>query len=458
MRKNVQRRETRISRSAPPVVHFCQNREKAAAKSVGDKAKTDWVAYFSQGPVPAGKVQQVVQELTENKQHEEVIACLQQAIIHGQIQPWMYEVLALSMKFAGRPAKEIERVLLSSEDVTPQDAGSQLYLAAYLVRFDRLEQALRLYRQASQLEPNQPQAYSLALPVAVRVKDDDAIAWSAPGIVRYVWGSDRKLLVRQAETAAREAGARLRAAGRTEVADELDRQMQSARQRDLVIRLEWSGDGDLDLLVTEPGGSVCSRENAFSGGGGVHLFDGYGPDPARCYEEYVCPQGQPGEYIARVRHISGKIVGKRATLTVTRRAGSDKEDVETHIINLGAEDRLVRISLVTLTRTGARMLRPSTALRLTEVSTSDGHAARSAISATAELPSRQVGGPATGVAPAVGFGAVGYQPVIQMVGEGVSLGAMAVVSGDRKYVRLTLSPTFSSITDVFTFSFVGGGN
>jgi len=31
---------------------------------------------------------------------------------------------------------------------------------------------------------------------------------------------------------------------------------------------------------------------------------------------------------------------------------------------------------------------------------------------------------------------------------------MAVISGDRRYVRLTLSPQFNDITDVFTFSFV----
>jgi hypothetical protein len=36
------------------------------------------------------------------------------------------------------------------------------------------------------------------------------------------------------------------------------------------------------------------------------------------------------------------------------------------------------------------------------------------------------------------------------------LNAAAVVSPDRRYVRLAVSPVFSTITDVFTFSFVGG--
>ena len=48
--------------------------------------------------------------------------------------------------------------------------------------------------------------------------------------------------------------------------------------------------------------------------------------------------------------------------------------------------------------------------------------------------------------------------VVTTISEGVSLGAMAVVSGDRRFVRLNVSPVFSTLTDVFTFSFVNNGN
>ncbi len=49
----------------------------------------------------------------------------------------------------------------------------------------------------------------------------------------------------------------------------------------------------------------------------------------------------------------------------------------------------------------------------------------------------------------------GFTPVITTLSEGVTLSALAVVSGDRRYVRLTTAPVFSNITDVFTFSFTG---
>jgi general secretion pathway protein D len=50
---------------------------------------------------------------------------------------------------------------------------------------------------------------------------------------------------------------------------------------------------------------------------------------------------------------------------------------------------------------------------------------------------------------------VGFTPVIATIPEGVMLSAMAVVSGDRRYVRITPNPLFSNITDVFTFTFAG---
>ncbi|MEO1997267.1 MAG: hypothetical protein ABGZ17_18515, partial [Planctomycetaceae bacterium] len=53
---------------------------------------------------------------------------------------------------------------------------------------------------------------------------------------------------------------------------------------------------------------------------------------------------------------------------------------------------------------------------------------------------------------------VGFQPVVTVLSEGATMSALAVVSGDRRYVRLSVRPFFNTITDVFTFSFVNNGN
>ena len=61
----------------------------------------------------------------------------------------------------------------------------------------------------------------------------------------------------------------------------------------------------------------------------------------------------------------------------------------------------------------------------------------------------------TSVIPVVGDFAAAHQPVVVVLSEGTSLSVQAVVSPDRRFVRLTLLPMFSSIGNVDTFTFTG---
>jgi type II secretory pathway component GspD/PulD (secretin) len=61
----------------------------------------------------------------------------------------------------------------------------------------------------------------------------------------------------------------------------------------------------------------------------------------------------------------------------------------------------------------------------------------------------------TSLIPTVGFFSVGFQPQITVLPEGVQMTVQAVISADRRYVRLTVIPSFTAITDVQTFSFIG---
>jgi hypothetical protein len=68
------------------------------------------------------------------------------------------------------------------------------------------------------------------------------------------------------------------------------------------------------------------------------------------------------------------------------------------------------------------------------------------------------GAPGTGFPPFFGpNAAVGYQPVITTLPEGVNMFARAVVSADRRYVRITCTPLFSGVGNVTTFNFQTGG-
>ncbi len=53
-------------------------------------------------------------------------------------------------------------------------------------------------------------------------------------------------------------------------------------------------------------------------------------------------------------------------------------------------------------------------------------------------------------------GAVGFRPEITVLPQGASLSTLAIISADRRYVRITPIPFFSQIGDVTTFNFVTG--
>ncbi|MEZ6067354.1 MAG: hypothetical protein R3B90_16995 [Planctomycetaceae bacterium] len=195
------------------------------------------------------------------------------------------------------------------------------------------------------MSPDQPEPYILGMRLARKLQRFDAVNWAAAGVLRTCWSEDYKSMHREAENVAAEAIATLKKQQRNELAQTIEQSMAEARRCDLAVRLVWTGEGDLDLMIEEPSGSVCSFENRSTAAGGLLLHDGYGPDAENCYEEYVCPLAISGDYRIRVKHSFGKIVGQRARLTVIRHQGTAEEVVETSTVTIGAEEATLRVNL-----------------------------------------------------------------------------------------------------------------
>ena len=241
----------------------------------------------------------------------------------------------------------------------------------------------------------------------------------------------------------------------------------AARVRDLQVRLTWNGTADLDLLVEEPTGTVCSFENTETIGGGIHLHDGYGPAAENCVETYVCPRAVSGAYKVRVRHAFGDVVGKRAQVEITRHAGTPQETTQRQTLVLSEEDAVISFTLENGRRqrprtVSTRGLDPLRERRMVEAAgfldrpdamTPEAAQALRRFLAGRELSFQQI---ANQTARPFVTGAVGFQPVVSTINEGSILQASAVVSPDRRYVRMAVNPVFSTLTDVFTFSFVSG--
>lgn len=416
-----------------------------------------WTDYFDKRSPEPSALRDLVLRLHDAGKHDHVAAVIRAALLHGQGQPWMYEVLALTLEIQGAPKREVERALLSQIDSASTDSAGLMLSAAYLTRFKADQPALRLYRQAADLSPERPEPYILGLNLAKRLEDDDALIWAVKGIFAAAWGEDHKRQHQKAENVITDRVTHLRAKGETGKADALDDALHHAKRVDIRIRLEWNGNGDLDLRVHEPGGTVCSIETPRTSGGGVLVHDGHGPNQSNCFDEYVCAAGFSGIYRIEVHHSWGDIVGKRAKLVIKMHERMGHESVKEYTVPVTEDGTFIRVGLTDGRR--AAMLSvpkeeqddskdPTVSQILNQL---DQHAHASADHFRRSL-FRQVGG----VAPVVGGGVVAYQPQVTQIPSGVRLGAQAVLSQDRRYVRLSLSPSFTEVTDVFTFTMLNG--
>lgn len=416
----------------------------------------DWDTFFEQQRDPLD-VRKLVFQLHEAREYDQVIAVIRTALRQGQSQPWMYGVLALSLEIEGAPQSQVERALMSQVDFAAGDPAQTMLSAAYLTRFGAKKPALRLYRQAADLAPQRPEPYIMGLDLARQLKDDEALAWAVKGIFATAWGEDFKQQHRRAENMIADRVRELRSAGKAAVAKQLEAVLAESKQVDLEVRLEWSGAGDLDLIVKEPMGTTCSFKNQRTPGGGVLAHDGHGPRQEECYDRYVCATGFPGVYRLTVKYAWGDIVGKRAKLIITQYGGTPRQSRREIILPVTDEGSVVRVALMGGRRENLMKVpteKPATKKTSLKTTKRPDAAEIRAARRFHDTVFQQVGaGRAVGLNPLVGVGAVGYQPVISVIPSGAMLGARAVVSPDRRYVRLSLSPSFTEVINVFNFQF-----
>ena len=211
-----------------------------------------------------------VRRLMNQRKFDHVIALIGAALRHRQCQPWMYEALALALDAAGRPKAEIERAIMSAVDFV-DNTTDLMYIGAYLSQMDLNERALQVYRQAASLDPLRPEPYMLGLRAARATNNLEGLKWASLGILGQAWPKEQANVWQAGLGVAKEVLDKLRAEKRTKEADHFLAALNEAVARDCVAIVTWTGDGDVDVLVEEPSGTVCSLRNPRTTAGGILL-------------------------------------------------------------------------------------------------------------------------------------------------------------------------------------------
>jgi tetratricopeptide (TPR) repeat protein len=423
--------------------------EEALAKGVDDPGLIVACADYL---VQAGRFDHAAEFLKAN---------LRQGIV---VRPWVYEALAVALTESKGSPEEIERAEVSEADLEPLDAQGFLKAAQAMGQHKRYETAVAFCRQAALLEPSIPYPYQDALVYATQAKDVEGLEWAGTNLLGHDWPADNQKL---------QASARDKLSG---MAKELEKdnqpgasRLQSAlakqRERDLVIRLSWGGEADLDLKVEEPTGSVCSWLNRQTVGGGTLIGDTLSEPNT---ESYVNGQAFPGVYKVTVDTVWGRPLGGKARLEVIQHQGTPQETTLPLTVNLES-NRTVTVKLDAGRRTELASVPPPSLARQPDPPAEMGGGVDRVLSQLRALT--DPGDAVTGLRGSVtGAGTPADRPVkvddkqreqltyqtkvSPFVTNSFDLTAQATISADRRYVRLSLAPSFVGVTRTQNQGFV----
>ena len=367
---------------------------------------------------------------------------------------WAHEALAVALQMSKADSVEVERAALSAIDLDPTSAKAFLKAAKVEADLKNNDQAVAFCKRAAEFGPDQPSAYANALAYAKDAKNvtPDTVAWAASNLLHRDWtltdgidyhGKTRALLP-QFVTKFEQAGVK---------AEPVRKALVEQTQRDLVIELLWQGAADLDLVVAEPSGSICSANTKRTTGGGVLKGDRLSQVEANAVdngdrsEEYVAASAFSGTYKVSVKSAFGRAVGNTATIKVTRFKGTPKESFDFFSVNLANAKPLEvkveggsRLELATVSQetNEVRLDAPAQS----DVTSSSG--LRSGIGGGFGTAGSTMSAPVSGVKPALPLVAAPQERVLPGMGSAADIRASYKLNADRQTYSVHVNPVFAN--------------
>lgn len=287
--------------------------------------------------------------LHERNQFDAAVEGLLSAIRNDMASPWMYDVLAVEMKLANRPPKDIARVLQSRTDFATSSISELLLTAALMSRFEAWDQAISVCREATELNPEDPDVWLLSRSIADKSKNPEFRAWARGGILKHVWTNDAEILHEEARRVLKDLTEECDRTDQSALGQKIRELAEQAQAVDLQVRMNWIGPADLDLVITEPNGEVCSFRNRLTKNSGRLIReDGVTEDRRngnRHLEHYVNHSALTGDYEIAVRFVLGSVPTGTAQLEIIQHAGTPRESRTLKTVRLAKEDVKVTVSL-----------------------------------------------------------------------------------------------------------------
>ncbi|GHT45732.1 hypothetical protein FACS189454_05700 [Planctomycetales bacterium] len=453
-----------------------------------------WTNYFNEKKADNEVIKETVRRLVKRmrakeKVEDQVIALVNAALLNGQAEPWVYEALTLSLYLKGAPKQEIIRAALSAADFC--DDPIDLMNIAFVMRsaLGLKKEAFPLYQQALSLMTPKREFYSSTLRLAQELYhetgDEEAARWMGLAILSQEWdGALGAKLIQDASDLLTALSDKMRKQGRAGEAAQLDSEIKEAKLRDCVVTVEWTGDASVDLMVREPTDTYCWFINPRSMSGGL-LKSPITVNPSQKNSlaavkkvVYVCPRGFNGMYSLLLQKEWGTPANNLVKISVDTNVIPGETNKEGKAFPMTSDGIVVNFALENGRRTesvaegelAAADLQASIAKQIDARNKALwrlkddgilGQSNNSGSSNNSNSNSRSNRSGNNGNSsnsnssstrlPTVfdniftNNPAVGYQPEIAFIQQGATLSGgqgMAVVSPDRCYVRLSLTPMF----------------
>jgi hypothetical protein len=336
---------------------------------------------------------------------------------------------------------------------------------ADLKHYDR---ALAFCKQAALLEPNTPFSYDKAMTYAEATDDLKAMEWATSNLLKQDWPVRNTDIQNKAEQMLDGMAKRLDQKNRGDDGKKLRDAVQLQRRRDLVVKLSWEGQADLDLKVKEPTGSTCWALNRTTVGGGTLVGDTLAD---MNNETYMAAEAFSGDYQITIDRVWGKPLYNKARLTVIRHQGSKDEKIDPPLTVDLSKNAPITIKLDNGRRTEAAFVPPPSAQQTPDAPLVPQSQHDQILSQLRDLADPEsyseskgfrsgFGSPGSALVekakPLPGFGspALGtsdkdnlYQTkVSSFVSNSLEVTAQAVMSADRRSMHLSISPVFAPLT------------